>query len=49
MLNIIIAFHDSRFFVYQNIDGAENESHSKRGKARHHSNCVGDLVAHNHT
>lgn len=28
---------------------AENESHPKSGKACHHFNCVGDLVAHNHT
>jgi len=48
MLKIIIAFHDSRFLTYPNTDGTENESHSKRGKARHRFDCVGDLVAHNH-
>ena len=49
MLKIIITIYDSLFFIYQKTDGAENESHSKRGEARHHFNCVGDLVAHNHT
>ena len=48
MLKNIITFYDSRFFNYQNTDGAENESHSKRGKARHYFNCAGDLVALNY-
>jgi hypothetical protein len=48
MLKIVIAFYDSRFFIHQNTDGTENEFHSKRGKARHHFDRVGDLVAHNH-
>ena len=48
MLKIIITFYDYRFFVYQTTDGAEYDSHFKRGKARHRFSCVGDLVAHNH-
>ena len=48
MLRINITFSDSRFINYQKTDGTENDSHSKRGKARHHFNWVGDLVADNH-
>jgi hypothetical protein len=48
MFKITPTFYDSRFFNYQNADGTENDSHSKRGKARHHFNWVGDLVSHNH-